>query len=83
MEAESWVGRQWSRHTLYVSENNSGRATVQYLADEGWEVINFDMRRPAGASEDGKTGTPAYRIMGIDLSKLMPIIRQLGSDFLE
>lgn len=31
-----------------------GRSVVEYLANEGWEVINLDRRRPAGVSEDGK-----------------------------
>ena len=40
-----------------------GRATVKYLADEGWEVISVDTRRPPTASEDGKSGLGgAYQI---------------------
>lgn len=37
-------------HVLRYS-GKLGRSVVAYLADEGWEVINADTRRPAGTSE--------------------------------
>lgn len=52
-----------------------GRATVQYLADEGWEVISVDTRRPPTASEDGKSGLGgAYRLVEIDLEDMGAVI---------
>lgn len=52
-----------------------GRATVQYLSDEGWEVISVDSRRPAGISEDGKSGlNGAYRLVEIDLEDMGSVI---------
>lgn len=62
------LGAPSSPYSLHALDALAGRSTVKYLADEGWEVINLDTRRPAGASEDGKSGTPAYRIIEIDLS---------------
>jgi len=56
-----------------------GRSVVKYLADEGYEVINVDTRRPAGASEDGKTGTPAYRIVEIDLTDMGSVLEVFHS----
>lgn len=48
-----------------------GRATVRYLADQGWEVISVDTRRPPGLSEDGKSGLGgAYRLVEIDLEDM-------------
>ena len=48
-----------------------GRSTVRYLADEGWEVISVDTRRPPGISEDGKLGLGgAYRLVEIDLEDM-------------
>ncbi|CAO1612787.1 unnamed protein product [Sympodiomycopsis kandeliae] len=55
-----------------------GRATTQYLADSGWEVINFDMRRPPGAAEDGKTGlSGSYRLVEVDLSNMGQVLEAL------
>lgn len=36
-------------------------------------------RRPAGASEDGKTGTPAYRIVEIDLTDMGSVLEVFHS----
>lgn len=41
-----------------------GRSVVAYLADEGWEVINADTRRPAGTSEG---------VCGEIISVIMPL----------
>lgn len=55
-----------------------GRATTQHLADSGWEVINFDMRRPPGAAEDGKTGLAgSYRLVEVDLSDMGQVLEAL------
>ena len=52
-----------------------GRSTVRYLADECWEVISVDTRRPAGISEDGKSGlNGAYRLVEIDLEDMGAVI---------
>lgn len=52
-----------------------GRSTVRYLADEGWEVISVDTRRPAGISEDGKSGLGgAYRLVEIDLEDMGAVL---------
>lgn len=52
-----------------------GRSTVRYLADEGWEVISVDTRRPPGISEDGKSGLGgAYRLVEIDLEDMGAVI---------
>lgn len=57
-----------------------GRATVQYLADEGWEVISVDTRRPPGSSEDGKSGLGgAYRLVEIDLEDMGSVLETLLS----
>ncbi|KAK4552851.1 hypothetical protein LTR86_009983 [Recurvomyces mirabilis] len=57
-----------------------GRATVQYLADEGWEVISVDLRRPAGISEDGKSGLGgAYRLVEIDLEDMGSVLETFHS----
>lgn len=55
-----------------------GRATVKHLAESGYEVINLDRVRPKGASEDGKSGTPAYRIVEIDLENYGEVIDALN-----
>lgn len=55
-----------------------GRATVQYLAEQGWEVINFDQKRPPTASEDGKTGIGgAYRLLEVDLENMGAVLEAL------
>lgn len=55
-----------------------GRATTQYLADQGWEVINFDTRRPPGAAEDGKTGlSGSYRLVEVDLTNMGEVLEAL------
>ncbi|CAD0114986.1 unnamed protein product [Aureobasidium uvarum] len=52
-----------------------GRSTVRYLADEGWEVISVDTRRPPGISEDGKSGLGgAYRLVEIDLEDMGAVL---------
>lgn len=52
-----------------------GRSTVRYLADEGWEVISVDTRRPPGTSEDGKSGLGgAYRLVEIDLEDMGAVL---------
>ncbi|TKA37491.1 hypothetical protein B0A54_11449 [Friedmanniomyces endolithicus] len=52
-----------------------GRSTVKYLSDEGWEVISVDTRRPAGISEDGKSGlNGAYRLVEIDLEDMGSVL---------
>lgn len=57
-----------------------GRATVRYLADEGWEVISVDTRRPQGTSEDGKSGLGgAYRLVEIDLEDMGSVLETLMS----
>lgn len=46
------------QEAILIFEKHSGklgRAVVEYLADEGWEVINADTRRPAGVSEGAWT----------------------------
>jgi len=55
-----------------------GRSTVRYLADEGWEVISVDTRRPIGTSEDGKSGLGgAYRLVEIDLEDMGAVIETM------
>lgn len=55
-----------------------GRATVSHLASNGWEVINFDTRRPPGAAEDGKTGIGgAYRLVEVDLTDMGSVLEAL------
>ena len=57
-----------------------GRATVQYLSDDGWEVISLDNRRPAGISEDGKSGlNGAYRLVEIDLEDMGSVLETFMS----
>lgn len=57
-----------------------GRATVRHLADEGWEVISVDTRRPAGISEDGKSGLGgAYRLVEIDLEDMGSVLETFMS----
>jgi len=55
-----------------------GRSTVRYLADEGWEVISVDTRRPIGTSEDGKSGLGgAYRLVEIDLEDMGAVLETM------
>ena len=57
-----------------------GRSTVTYLANEGWEVISVDTRRPAGISEDGKSGLlGAYRLVEIDLEDMGSVLETFMS----
>lgn len=57
------------------SSGKLGRSTVAYLANEGWEVIGVDTRRPPGASEDGKLGLGgAYRLVEIDLEDMGSVL---------
>lgn len=56
-----------------------GRATVQYLS-ETYEVISVDTRRPAGISEDGKSGLGgAYRLIEIDLEDMGAVLETFHS----
>lgn len=48
--------KQLPRVVVTGGSGRLGRSTCQYLSDNGWEVINFDTRRPATAAEDGKAG---------------------------
>lgn len=60
------------------SSGKLGRATVQYLADEGWEVIAVDKTRPPGISEDGKSGLGgAYRLVEVDLEDMGGVLETL------
>lgn len=55
-----------------------GRATIDHLANVGWEVISFDVRRPPGAAEDGKTGIGgAYRLVEVDLTDMGSVLEAL------
>lgn len=57
-----------------------GRSTVQYLSDEGWEVISVDTRRPVGISEDGKSGLGgAYRLVEVDLEDMGSVLETFMS----
>ncbi|KAK5123348.1 hypothetical protein LTR85_002779 [Meristemomyces frigidus] len=57
-----------------------GRSTVNYLAEEGWEVISVDTRRPPGISEDGKSGLGgAYRLVEIDLEDMGSVLETFMS----
>ncbi|CAO1620333.1 unnamed protein product [Jaminaea pallidilutea] len=69
-------GRTQKRRVVVTGGSGKlGRATVDYLADEGWEVINFDTRRPPGAAEDGKTGIGgAYRLVEVDLTDIGAVL---------
>lgn len=61
-------GPQKPRVIVTGGSGKLGRSTVNYLANEGWEVISVDTRRPPGISEDGKSGLGgAYRLVEIDL----------------
>lgn len=56
-----------------------GRATVQHLS-ETWEVISVDTRRPAGISEDGKSGlNGAYRLVEVDLEDMGSVLETFHS----
>jgi nucleoside-diphosphate-sugar epimerase len=64
---EAKRGENKRRVVVTGGSGKLGRSTVKYLADEGWEVISVDTRRPIGTSEDGKSGHDAYRLVEIDL----------------
>lgn len=71
-------GARLPRVVVTGGSGKLGRATVSHLSKKGFEVINFDMVRPPGASEDGKTGIGgAYRMVEIDLSDVGSVIEAL------
>lgn len=56
-----------------------GRATVAHLS-KTYEVISVDTRRPAGISEDGKSGLGgAYRLVEIDLEDMGSVLETFHS----
>jgi nucleoside-diphosphate-sugar epimerase len=56
-----------------------GRATVEHLS-KTYEVISVDTRRPAGISEDGKSGlNGAYRLVEIDLTDMGSVMETFHS----
>lgn len=68
---EAKRGERVKRVIVTGGSGKLGRSTVRYLADEGWEVISVDTRRPPGISEDGKSGLGgAYRLVEIDLEDM-------------
>ena len=68
-------GSRQKRVIVTGASGKLGRATVAYLANEGWEVISVDTRRPPGISEDGKTGLGgAYRLVEIDLEDMGSVL---------
>jgi len=72
---EAKRGERVRRVVVTGGSGKLGRATVKYLADEGWEVISVDTRRPPTASEDGKSGLGgAYRLVEIDLEDMGAVL---------
>lgn len=72
---EAQRGSNKKRVIVTGGSGKLGRATVKYLADEGWEVISVDTRRPPTASEDGKSGLGgAYRLVEIDLTDMGAVL---------
>jgi NAD(P)-dependent dehydrogenase (short-subunit alcohol dehydrogenase family) len=72
---EAKRGENKRRVVVTGGSGKLGRSTVRYLADEGWEVISVDTRRPPGISEDGKSGLGgAYRLVEIDLEDMGAVI---------
>lgn len=72
---EAKRGERVRRVIVTGGSGKLGRSTVQYLADEGWEVISVDTRRPPGISEDGKSGLGgAYRLVEIDLEDMGAVL---------
>lgn len=72
---EAKRGPRTKRVVVTGGSGKLGRSTVQYLADEGWEVISVDTRRPPGISEDGKSGLGgAYRLVEIDLEDMGAVL---------
>lgn len=77
---EAKRGERKQRVVVTGGSGKLGRSTVQYLADEGWEVISVDTRRPPGISEDGKSGLGgAYRLVEIDLEDMGAVMETLVS----
>ncbi|OQO05907.1 hypothetical protein B0A48_10003 [Cryoendolithus antarcticus] len=77
---EAKRGPRTKRVIVTGGSGKLGRATVRYLADEGWEVISVDTRRPAGISEDGKSGlNGAYRLVEIDLEDMGAVLETFTS----
>lgn len=71
-------GPNKNRVIVTGSSGKLGRATVQYLANEGWEVIAVDKTRPPGISEDGKSGLGgAYRLVEVDLEDMGGVLETL------
>jgi len=68
-------GPRKPRVVVTGSSGKLGRSTVAYLANDGWEVISVDTRRPPGTSEDGKSGLGgAYRLVEIDLEDMGSVL---------
>lgn len=77
---EAQRGAKKPRVIVTGSSGKLGRSTVAYLADEGWEVIAVDTRRPVGISEDGKLGLGgAYRLVEIDLEDMGSVLETFMS----
>lgn len=77
---EAKRGPRQPRVIVTGASGKLGRSTVQYLADSGWEVISVDTRRPAGISEDGKSGlNGAYRLVEIDLEDMGSVMETFMS----
>ena len=73
-------GANQKRVIVTGASGKLGRSTVAYLANEGWEVISVDTRRPAGISEDGKSGLGgAYRLVEIDLEDMGSVLETFCS----
>lgn len=57
-----------------------GRAVVSLLAQNNWEVISLDLRRPPTATEDGKGGLGgAYRLVEVDLEDMGAVLETFMS----
>lgn len=77
---EAKRGPRQKRVIVTGSSGKLGRSTVRYLADDGWEVISVDTRRPTGISEDGKSGlNGAYRLVEIDLEDMGSVLETFMS----
>lgn len=73
-------GQRKPRVIVTGGSGKLGRSTVRCLADEGWEVISVDTRRPPGISEDGKSGLGgAYRLVEIDLEDMGSVLETFMS----
>lgn len=77
---EAQRGPRTRRVIVTGGSGKLGRSTVRYLADQGWEVISVDTRRPPGTSEDGKSGLGgAYRLVEIDLEDMGAVLETFVS----